>query len=158
MVPASARNAVSGLTNHRHDRRGDAAEPRSDNGNEVQHAGDNAERGSVGDAEQAEQDAARNADDGALQKRALDVAAHDARERDMQELGVLGAFGSDEARRLLPSRGSSIRIQNAMTKGEADGHRPVRDGGARREQTAGASCAMLDATRQASLERRREAA
>ena len=45
----------------------------------------------------AEQNDAAHADDGALQKRALDVAAHDARERDVQHFQILVALRVDEA-------------------------------------------------------------
>ena len=64
---------------------------------DVQQAGDAAERRVVRDADGAEQNDAAHADDGALQKRALDVAAHDARERDVQHFQILVALRVDEA-------------------------------------------------------------
>ena len=76
------------------------SQPRADDGDDVHHAGDEAEHGRVGHADDLEQDAAAHADDGALQKRSLDVAAHDAGEGGVEELGVLGVLGADEPARL----------------------------------------------------------
>ena len=77
-----------------------AAEPGADDGDDVHHAGDKAEHGGVGHADDLEQDTAAHADDGTLQKRSLDVAAHDAGEGGVEELGVLGVLGADEPARL----------------------------------------------------------
>ncbi len=61
-----------------HDGRERAADPGTDDGDDVHDAGDEAEHGGVGHADEAEQHAAAHADDGALEQRPLDVAAHDA--------------------------------------------------------------------------------
>ena len=86
-----------GADEHAHDGRKRTAEPRAHDGDDVQQAGDAAERRVVRDADGAEQNDAAHADDGALQKRALDVAAHDARERDVQHFQILVALRVDEA-------------------------------------------------------------
>ena len=86
MVPSRATKAIHGLTNTPTSAAKRSAEPRAHDGDDVQNAGDNAECGVIGDAGDGEQHAACSTDDAALDERSLDIAAHDARERDVQHI------------------------------------------------------------------------
>ena len=116
------------------------AEPRAHDGDDVQNAGDNAERGVIGNA--GRRRTARrmqHADDAALDKRALDIAAHDARERDVQHIhGLTTVKGLPDRMVSRPSAGSSMRIQNATDQGEADCYARVHHAGADGDHARGA--------------------
>ena len=78
-------------------RRYDTADPRADDGDNIHDARDKPKRSGVRDADEVKPDSARKTDEKALEKRGLQVTAHDAREGEMKHFGFLLAIIGNEA-------------------------------------------------------------
>ena len=115
------------------------AEPRADDRNDIEQACDYAQRHVVGYPEDSEADAAPEPDDRALQKRAFDITAHNARERDMEELERLFVLGPEQALELAAERGQLHENPEGNDKRKADSDERVRHA---RPEGDHAACAL----------------
>ena len=79
------------------DARERTAQPRTDNGDDVEHAGDKAKCSSTGQAHDRKTDAAPNSDDAALDERCFDVAPYHARERDLENNKIFAMILAEQA-------------------------------------------------------------
>ena len=123
---------------HAHKRRQGSAEPRAHDGDDVQNAGDNAECGVIGDAGDGEQHAACSTDDAALDERSLDIAAHDARERDVQHIHGLAMGRACQSHGLATERRKLDEDPKRYDQGETHRYARVHHAGADGDHARGA--------------------
>ena len=109
-----------------------AANPGTHNGNQIQNACNQAQRGSIRHAQHREPYAARHANDKALQHGSANIAAHDAREGDAQHVGLFFMILGHEPIDLAIDRGQFHKRPKRHHERKAQNDEDIRD--ARTEQ------------------------